>query len=160
MKSFAKKIALVAMTLVTAAAPLATAAQAGEWRLKSNSQRIVNYREFSDRQNQWRPAPRHWRHHGARHHVPRHVYRHHRHHDDAVALGVLGLAAGALIGGAIANSPGYVETRPAYRPQRVGSLEPWTQGWYDYCSQRYRSFDPRSGTFRGYDGRDHFCVAN
>ena len=38
------------------------------------------------------------------------------------------------------------------------SLEPWTQGWYDYCTQRYRSFNAQTGTFRGYDGRDHFCV--
>ena len=39
------------------------------------------------------------------------------------------------------------------------SYEPWTRPWYDYCSQRYRSFNPDSGTFVGYDGREHFCVA-
>jgi hypothetical protein len=26
-----------------------------------------------------------------------------------------------------------------------------------YCAQRYRSYDPRSGTFMGYDGRRHPC---
>lgn len=26
-----------------------------------------------------------------------------------------------------------------------------------YCSQRYRSYDPASGTFLGYDGRRHVC---
>ena len=26
-----------------------------------------------------------------------------------------------------------------------------------YCAQRYRSFDPASGTFMGYDGRRHPC---
>jgi hypothetical protein len=26
-----------------------------------------------------------------------------------------------------------------------------------FCAQRYRSYDPASGTFRGYDGRRHLC---
>lgn len=26
-----------------------------------------------------------------------------------------------------------------------------------YCSRRYRSYDPASGTFLGYDGRRHVC---
>jgi hypothetical protein len=38
------------------------------------------------------------------------------------------------------------------------SLEPWTPGWREWCSNRYRSFNARTGTFRGYDGLDHFCV--
>lgn len=156
MISFAKKLAVVALTLVTAALPIATSAQAGDWRWRDDHQRMINYREYSERRNEWRGHPRH-------------VYRHHRYrdNDDAIALGVIGLAAGAIIGGAIANSgPRYVEPRPIYRerPQRVirygGSLEPWSRGWYNYCTQRYRSFNARTGTFRGYDGRDHFCVAN
>ncbi len=106
--------------------------------------------------------------------------RHRRHHDrsDSVALGALGLATGVIIGGAIANSqpryqervyidpePEYYEPRPVYRRRPVvvqesyGSLEPWSPAWYRYCSQRYRSFDADSGTFRGYDGRDYFCTA-
>ena len=39
------------------------------------------------------------------------------------------------------------------------TLEPWTPGWYDYCSSKYRSFNPKRGTFLGYDGKHHFCVA-
>lgn len=39
------------------------------------------------------------------------------------------------------------------------SFEPWTQQWQNYCSNRYRSFNPNTGTFRGYDGLNHFCVA-
>ena len=38
------------------------------------------------------------------------------------------------------------------------SLEPWTAGWREWCHNRYRSFNPSTGTFRGYDGLDHFCV--
>ena len=36
--------------------------------------------------------------------------------------------------------------------------EPWTPEWQSWCASNYRSFNPRTGTFRGYDGRDHFCV--
>jgi len=48
----------------------------------------------------------------------------------------------------------------APRPVRGGYLEPWTQSWFNYCSDQYRSFNASTGTYRGYDGRDHFCVAN
>ncbi|MBB6411722.1 BA14K family protein [Mesorhizobium sangaii] len=111
---------------------------------------------------------------------------HHGHHDngDAIAAGVLGLAAGALIGGALANDQpppytdryyddGYYErdvvVRPApvrryYAEPRVvyneGYAEPWTRDWYDYCSDRYRTFNARTGTFTGNDGEQHFCTAN
>ena len=105
------------------------------------------------------------------------------HHDDAWAAGAVGLVTGALIGTAIATppryygervyvdpEPEYYEPAPVYRPRPVYrpvyrpvvesyGVEPWTQSWYRYCSQRYRSFDPDSGTFVGYDGRRHFCTA-
>src|SRR5690606_2445069 len=96
---------------------------------------------------------------------------HHSHRGDAVAAGIVGLAAGALIGSALSrpaptyyvyDEPGYV-VRPARRYRSVtyaGSIEPWTRDWYEYCSDRYRSFNARTGTFTGYDGRQHFCVAN
>lgn len=106
-------------------------------------------------------------------------WHHHWHHDhgDALALGAIGLAAGALIGGAIASDPGpryYVEPPVEYypappprvvytRPAPVyvaGSLQPWTPSWYRYCENTYRSFNPRSGTYTGYDGQQHFCAAN
>lgn len=51
------------------------------------------------------------------------------------------------------------QPKTVYRRVSVGA-EPWTPEWYRYCSERYRSFDARTGTFRGYDGQDHFCVAN
>ncbi|GGB04722.1 hypothetical protein GCM10011491_36020 [Brucella endophytica] len=40
------------------------------------------------------------------------------------------------------------------------TYQPWTRGWYNYCVRRYRSFNPRTGTFLGYDGQYHFCTAN
>lgn len=53
------------------------------------------------------------------------------------ALG--GLAAGAIIGGAIANSNARAADGDAY------------------CANRYRSYDPASGTYLGYDGNRHAC---
>lgn len=38
------------------------------------------------------------------------------------------------------------------------SLEPWTPGWRAWCEQRFRTFNHQTGTYRGYDGYDHFCV--
>jgi hypothetical protein len=108
-------------------------------------------------------------------------WRHHRHHssNDGLALGAVGLATGLIVGGAIASGPRYrseervyidppveyYEPAPVYRRARpvvvdsYGSLEPWSPSWYRYCSNRYRSFDSRSGTFIGYDGRSYFCNA-
>mgnify|MGYP001627822407 CR=1 FL=1 len=93
-----------------------------------------------------------WRKHGGRDwRDRRHHRRHYRHRDGgnaAAALG-LGLAIGAVTAGAIASNRG-----PSHSG---GSLEPWTRDWYRYCDNKYRSFNPNTGTYRGFDGRDHFC---
>jgi hypothetical protein len=68
----------------------------------------------------------------------------------AVSAGIAGLAAGAIIGGAIASR----EAAPAYPV-----APPADPSWLAYCSQRYRSFDPVSGTYLGYDGQRHVCYA-
>jgi hypothetical protein len=64
-----------------------------------------------------------------------------------------GAAAGAVIGGAIASrayrGPVYYGP-PAYNA-------PGYNDWLAYCSSRYRSFDPATGTFMGYDGHRHYC---
>jgi hypothetical protein len=73
------------------------------------------------------------------HRGPRHGWHHRRYYGSgAAALG--GLAAGAIIGGAIANSQARANNDAI-----------------DYCSQRYRSYDPASGTYLGYDGNRHPC---
>ena len=46
-------------------------------------------------------------------------------------------------------SGGYVAS--GYAPSR-GSAE-----WNAYCASKYRSFDPATGTFLGYDGQRHYC---
>jgi hypothetical protein len=88
----------------------------------------------------------------------------------AVAAGVAGLVVGGIIASQRQREyRTYEEPYPAYgqryqpvysEPQYVEqSYAPaaWTQEWYDYCAGRYRSFDPRSGTFVGYDGRRYMC---
>jgi hypothetical protein len=67
-----------------------------------------------------------------------------------------GLIAGAIVGGAIAAGaapyygPGYYGPPPvAYGPPPGDAI--------GYCMQQYRSYDPRSGTYLGYDGFRHPC---
>lgn len=40
-----------------------------------------------------------------------------------------------------------------------GNLEPWTAQWRSYCKQRFSSFNSTTGTYKGYDGKSHFCTA-
>ncbi|WP_342642313.1 BA14K family protein [Rhodoligotrophos ferricapiens] len=70
-----------------------------------------------------------------------------------VGLG-LGLGLGAA---ALATAPVYGYGY-GYRTAYVGGgLQPWTPAWYRYCSSRYRSFDPNTGYFVTYSGRQAFC---
>lgn len=77
----------------------------------------------------------------------------------AAAAGIIGFAAGAMVGAAASQPQYYYQApQPYYGPQPVYYVpEPWSPAWYSYCSAKYRSFDPASGTFLGYDGRRHFC---
>ncbi|TCU69291.1 BA14K-like protein [Bradyrhizobium sp. R2.2-H] len=77
-----------------------------------------------------------WRHHRHRNHW-RDGYRHRYGRGWGPAVG--GFVAGAAIGGAIANSRAQAAENNAY------------------CSQRYKSYDPSTGTYMGYDGVRHPC---
>lgn len=86
-----------------------------------------------------------------------HWYRNnHRNQDDVVAAGLFGLAAGAIIGGAAASAAAASEPTVVVVPDASGYVA-GTEAWLQYCSDRYRSFDPQSGTFLGYDGMRHDC---
>lgn len=116
-----------------------------------------------------------------------HRYRRERNSDgDLVAAGIVGLAIGALAAGALnanRNEPTYgnpyrhprprpsrdyviddapqiISSDDLYEPSYDASYEPWSRAWYRYCANRYRSFDPQTGTYVGYDGRERFCNAN
>lgn len=66
----------------------------------------------------------------------------------AVAAGAAGLAAGALIGSAIANQPAAVPAPP-------GTVSPSVAA---YCARRYRSYDPASGTYLSNNGMRYVCT--
>jgi hypothetical protein len=79
----------------------------------------------------------------------------------AIGAGVAGLAAGALIGGALASqsnygygygAPVYADPGYGYAPAPVPAGDATA-----YCSQRFKSYDPSSGTYLGYDGLRHPC---
>lgn len=73
-----------------------------------------------------------------------------------------GLAAGAIVGGAIAATQpwaygGYYDDY-AYAPgYSYGSGYGYRGDAEGYCAQRFRSYDPASGTYLGYDGERHSC---
>ena len=74
-----------------------------------------------------------------------------------------GLVAGALVGGALAAQQGYynapVEEYPVeeYPVQADPAQGEDAAADEEYCFRRYRSYDPRSGTYVGYDGYRHSC---
>lgn len=130
------------------------------------------------------PAAAHdrWRHKHRHHYQPPIV----KHADpgELLAAGIVGLAIGAIIAGAAnqhnhnhagvhhptrprpdrnyfppepddySDEPTVIYAEPAYEPP-----QPWSPEWYRYCRNRFRSFDDDSGTYLGYDGRRHFCIA-
>jgi BA14K-like protein len=81
-----------------------------------------------------------------------------------------GAVAGAIVGGAIASAPyGYYGGPGYYAPGYyddqyyddqgpvVAAPGPGGGDGVAYCMQTYRSYDPNSGTYLGYDGQRHPC---
>jgi len=77
-----------------------------------------------------------------RHHWQHRRYHRHRHHGAgaAAAAGIIGLGIGAAIASGAAERQ--------YREDRE---------WDAYCFSKYKSYDPRTGTYLGYDGYRHPC---
>jgi hypothetical protein len=72
---------------------------------------------------------------------------HHWNNGGGVAAGgIIGFAAGAMVGSALAQ-PRTVVVEPAYG----------YPDWVSYCLARHRSFDPRTGLYLGHDGYYHEC---
>ena len=148
MNKIAKKLSITLLTAATALAPLTVSADAGDRR--GDRQHFRNHADSPRFHN--RRKPNHQR-----------IIRRHDDNGSAIALGIIGLGAAAIIGGAIANSnnPRVIYQQPsAPRAVSGGRYEPWSRSWFQYCSNKFRSFNASTGTYRGYDGRDHFCVAN
>jgi len=87
-----------------------------------------------------------------------------RHHGGDAGAAIAAGMAWLIIGGIIAGQQrdyydgpyyyrrGYYAPAPVY----VAPVVPGP-GWEAYCFSRYRSFDPITGTYLGYDGRRHYC---
>ena len=65
-----------------------------------------------------------------------------------------GVATGALLGSALAAQP-YYAPGPYYDGGYVVAGPVASE--VEYCMRRFRSYDPRSGTYLGYDGLRHPC---
>jgi hypothetical protein len=79
-------------------------------------------------------------------------YRRNRSGLDNISSGLLGFTFGAIVGGAIANS----NNNNNYGGDRVVGGGSYSSH-VDACYARYRSYDERTDTFLGYDGRRHRC---
>jgi hypothetical protein len=72
-----------------------------------------------------------------------------------------GLLGGAIIGGMLASpyyygpGPYYYYPGPYYPAPGYVVTPPGNA--VAYCMQRFKSYDPRSGTYLGFDGRRHPC---
>lgn len=66
-----------------------------------------------------------------------------------------GFAAGAILGGLLAAP--YYYGDPYYYPGPGYYYGPPPGDAVAYCMQRFKSYDPRSGTYLGYDGYRHPC---
>lgn len=97
----------------------------------------------------------------------------------AIVGGIIGSVTGswgkgAAIGGGVGAATGAgkssIEWDRAYRhaynscmsgggrtPARRGAYEAWSPQWYDYCSRKYRSFNPNTGYYTTYGGKKRFC---
>jgi len=78
--------------------------------------------------------------------------------NDAIIAGAAGFAVGTLFGHAAAQ-PRYYAPRPVYvAPQPAYYVgQPRYQRWVGYCSAKYRSFNPATGLYIGFDGAYHPC---
>jgi hypothetical protein len=73
-----------------------------------------------------------------------------------------GVAVGVGVGstyGYYDNSPYYDDSYGYYDDSAVVAAQPADDDAVAYCMQRYRSYDPASGTYLGNDGQRHPCPA-
>ncbi|WP_330167319.1 BA14K family protein [Bartonella grahamii] len=79
---------------------------------------------------------------------------------DALAMGILGLATGTILG-TILKKP--EQPQVVYQVHQTVGYEPLQQSlesdWLNYCKKKYRSFNPKTGTFRDRNGLEHICYA-
>lgn len=130
--------AIIATSVVSFAGPAAAGPRQDRYmeQYYSNNNRDSDYWQWKKNRSRWDDREyRRW-------------YRsHRRNNNDAAVAGIFGLAAGAILGSALsanananANANAYVYTENDR-----------------YCASRFRSYDPVSKTYMGYDGHRHSC---
>jgi len=87
--------------------------------------------------------------------LPNVAHAQYHHHGGGWGGFAAGAAVGAILGGMLAAP--YYGPGPYYYP-----APGYYGGGYEvdavrYCMQRFRSYDPGSGTYLGYDGYRHAC---
>lgn len=130
-----RHLAIVAFGALTLAMAAPAAAAPGSSRALPDIQRAYpneSYAQYYYRRGYYYGRPYYRRDNGA-----------------AVAAGVAGLAAGALIAGAIANQA------QAAPPPPPGTVDPSVAA---YCARKYRSYDPVTGTFMARNGMRYVCT--
>lgn len=73
-------------------------------------------------------------------------------HDDDDHNAAAGLIIGAILGFALGAAVVDSQEHQGYAQSRLND-----PAWIAYCARKYRSFDPYTGTYLGYDGLRHYC---
>ena len=73
----------------------------------------------------------------------------------------VGRAIGGLLGGWLRGQKEQA-TRPGRDVQETDEavLEPWSKEWFDYCKDKYKSFNPKDGRYLSFDGNRYFCKSD
>lgn len=137
-----RKFVAVLMSAATLATAVPALAEPLRIRPLPDVQKVYPNESYAQyyRRRGYYPPPRHYHHR---------YYR--RDNGAAVAAGVAGLAAGALIAGAIASQ---AQAQPA-APPPPGTVDPQLAA---YCARKYRSYDPATGTFLAHNGMRYVCT--
>lgn len=89
------------------------------------------------------------------------VHKHYgaRNSSDAVVGGFLGGLAGSVFGSWLnqPQSEDHSPPPPSPPPPAEVELKQWSPEWYSYCFNKYKSFNPQTGTYTGYDGVTYPC---
>ncbi|WP_375642764.1 MULTISPECIES: BA14K family protein [unclassified Bartonella] len=128
----------------------------------------------------WREQQHHHVESKTYHYVEHQKTKHSNIQGNALALGILALATGAILIKILKKpeQPQIVyqdtpqdqviyqkvpQNQRVYQVQQTVEYEPLQQSfesdWLNYCKKKYRSFNPKTGTFRGNDGLHHVCYA-
>jgi hypothetical protein len=138
-----RKIAALMVALGVLGTPVTQASAAPAPSKQPDLTRVYPGESYAQWRGRYRPGPRYY------YGPPRYYYR--RDNGAAVAAGVAGLAAGALIAGAIANSQAQATAMPA----PPATVDPQLAAW---CARKYRSFDPVTGTYLAVTGERIVCT--